>query len=72
MRLSIVRAIPLALALAVAGLLISGISRFKDAHHGVDYVVGEAAWLVFVAGALTTIVLAAVALTRRARRAEAS
>jgi hypothetical protein len=68
MKLTAVRAIPLALVVAVAGLLVSGIPRFRDARQGLDYVVGEAAWLVFVAGALTVIVLGAVAVTRRARR----
>lgn len=71
MRLTTLRAIPLALAVAVAGLIFSGIPRFRDARHGVDYVVGQGAWLVFVAGALAVIVLSAVALTRRARRTAA-
>lgn len=68
MRLTTARAIPITLAVAVAGQWVSGIHQFKDAHHGLDYVVGEIAWLVFLAGALATIVLAVVAVTQRARR----
>jgi hypothetical protein len=73
MKLSIYRAIPLVLALDVAALLVSGIPRFKHAHHGLDAVVGEIVWLAFLAGLLALLVLAAIALTRarRARRAHA-
>jgi hypothetical protein len=68
MKLTATRAIPIALALAVAGFLVSGIPRYKDAHHGSDAVIGEIAWLVFLAAALAVVVLAAVAVARRARR----
>lgn len=72
MKLTVVRAVPLALAVAVAALLVSGVPRFKDATHGVDYVVGETAWLGFLAAALAVIVLVAVALTRVIARRRAA
>jgi Mn2+/Fe2+ NRAMP family transporter len=70
MKLSAVRAIPIALAVAVAALLVSGIPQLEDAHHGLDYVLGEIAWLVFLAAALAVVVLSAVAIARRVRRSE--
>jgi predicted membrane protein len=71
MNVTVVRAIPLVLVLTIAALVLSGIGRFKHATHGVDYVVGETAWLGFLAGALAVLVLVAVAVVRRvsARRA---
>ena len=72
MRLTVVRAIPVALAIAIAALFLSGVHRFKTAHHGLDAVVGEAAWLGFLIAALTVIVLVAVALYRRVRRRRAT
>jgi hypothetical protein len=69
MKLTVVRAIPIALAIALAGFLVSGIHRFKNAHRGLDAVVGEAAWLGFLITALAVIVLAAVALHQRRRAA---
>jgi hypothetical protein len=68
-KLTVVRAIPIALAIAIAGLFVSGIDRFKNAHHGLDAVVGEAAWLGFLIAALAVIVLTAVALHQRRRAA---
>jgi hypothetical protein len=69
MKLTVVRAIPIALAVAIAGFLVSGVDRFKNAHHGLNAVVGEAAWLGFLIAALAVIVLAAVALHQRRRAA---
>jgi hypothetical protein len=68
-KLTVVRAIPIALAIAIVGFFVSGIDRFKNAHHGLDAVVGEAAWLGFLIAALAVIVLAAVALHHRRRAA---
>lgn len=65
MKLTVPRAVPVALAIAIAALLLSGVHRFKTAHHGLDAVVGEAAWLGFLIAALTVIALIAVALYRR-------
>jgi hypothetical protein len=65
MKLTVIRAIPIALAIALAGFFVSGVDRFKNAHHGFDAVVGEAAWLGFLIAALAVIALAAVALHRR-------
>jgi uncharacterized membrane protein SirB2 len=69
MKLTVVRAIPIVLAIALAAFFVSGVHRFKTAHHGLDAVVGEAAWLGFLIAALAVIVLAAVALHRRRRAA---
>lgn len=65
MKLTVVRSIPIALVLAVCCFLLSGIGQFKNAHHGLDYVIGEVVWLGFLLAALATIVLTAVALYRR-------
>jgi hypothetical protein len=67
-KLTVHRAIPLVLALDVAALLLSGVGRFKNAKHGLDFVVGEIAWLGFLAGALALLALVAVALTRTLAR----
>lgn len=74
MKPSIHRLIPVVLVLDVAALLLSGIPRLRNAHHGVDLVVGQILWLAFLAGLLSLIVLAVVALTRarRARRTDAA
>jgi hypothetical protein len=72
MKLTVVRAIPIVLALALAALFVSGVHRFKNAHHGFDAVVGEAAWLGFLIAALTLIVLVAVAIHRRRHAAVVS
>jgi hypothetical protein len=69
MKLTVVRAIPIVLAIALAGFFVSGVHRFKNAHHGLDAVVGEAAWLGFLIAALAVIVLSAVALHRRRQAA---
>ena len=68
MKLTVYRSIPLVLALDVAALLVSGIGRYKNATHGVDYVIGEADWLGFLVGALTLLVLIAVAVRRHVER----
>jgi hypothetical protein len=64
MKLTVHRAIPLVLALDVAALLVSGIARFKNAKHGLDFVVGEIAWLGFLAGTLAVLALTTVAIGR--------
>jgi hypothetical protein len=61
-KLTVVRAIPLTLVIAVATFVLSGVPGFKNAHHGIDAVVGEIAWLGFLIAALATVVLIAVAL----------
>lgn len=68
MRLTVVRAIPFTLVVAVAAFVASGVPRFKNAHHGIDAVVGEIVWLGFLIAALATLVLVGVALYRRGRR----
>jgi hypothetical protein len=69
MKLTVVRAIPMTLLVALACFALSGVSRFKNAHHGVDAVIGGAVWLGFLLAALALIVLVAVALYRhRSRR----
>lgn len=72
MKLTLVRAIPIALVIAVSALFLSGVHRFKTARHGLDAVVGEAAWLGFLLAALALIVLVAVALYRRFARRRAT
>jgi hypothetical protein len=67
-KLTVARAIPLTLVIAVAAFVLSGIPRFKNADHGLDAVVGETVWLGFLIAALTTLVLIAVALYRRRAR----
>lgn len=67
MKLTLVRTIPVTLAVAVAALAVSGIGRFKDAKHGVDLVVGDIAWFGFLAAALATLVLTGIAVHRRRR-----
>lgn len=67
MKLTVVRSIPIVLAVALAAFVVSGVHRFKNAHHGFDAVVGEAAWLGFLIAALTLVILVAVALRRRRR-----
>jgi len=69
MKLTVVRAIPIVLAIALAAFFVSGVHRFKNAHHGLDAVVGEAAWLGFLIAALALIILVAVILHRRRRAA---
>ena len=68
MKLTTARAIPFTLAIAVAAFMLSGVSRFKAAHHGIDAVVGDVVWLGFLIAALATLVLAAVAVYRRRTR----
>jgi hypothetical protein len=69
MKLTVVRAIPLTLALAAGMFVLSGVPRFKNAHHGIDAVVGDIVWLGFLVTALAAVVLVAVALYRRRIRA---
>lgn len=68
MKLTVVRAIPIVLVIAVVSFALSGVPRFKNANHGLDYVVGETVWLGFLIAALALIVLASVALYRRVSR----
>lgn len=73
MKLTVPRTIPLTFLVAIAGLVLSGIPRFKNAHHGINYVVGEIAWLGFLAATLATLVLAGIAIYRhRTRRGSAA
>lgn len=65
MHLTVVRAIPISLALAAAAFVLSGVPRFKNAHHGFDAIVGEVAWLGFLIAALALVALVAVAAYRR-------
>jgi hypothetical protein len=67
-KLTVLRSIPIALVIALAALFVSGIHRFKTAQHGLDAVVGEAAWLGFLLASLALIVLVAVALYRVSQR----
>lgn len=67
MKLTLVRTIPLTLAVAIAALAVSGIGRFKDAKHGADLVVGDIAWFGFLAATLATLLLAGIAVYRRRR-----
>ena len=60
----------LLLTVAVVDIVLfamSGMPRFRDADSGVDLVVSDIVWFGFLAGLLTFIVRAAVALTRRFR-----
>ena len=43
---------------------MSGVPRFKNGKHGLDYVVGEIAWLGFLVAALSLVILVAVAVAR--------
>jgi hypothetical protein len=56
-----------AVVVDVALFLLSGIPRFRDADSGVDLVVSDVLWFGFLAGLLSLVVLAAVALARRFR-----
>lgn len=59
-------------AVDVALFMLSGVKRYKNAHHGTDYVISEIVWFGFVLGALTLIVIGVVALVRRGRRHRAN
>lgn len=74
MKLTVLRAIPPVLAVAIAAFALSGVPRFKNAKHGIDYVVGEIVWLGFLVAALALVVLVGVAGYRyvTARRATAA
>ena len=65
MKLTIVRSIPVVLVAALVLFALSGVPRFRDAHHGLDYVIGEIVWLGFLIAALAAVVLSAVAFYRR-------
>jgi hypothetical protein len=67
-KLTVLRTIPLLLAIDVVLFSISGIGRFKNAKHGADYVVGEIDWLAFLVGAAALLVLVGVAIRRAAAR----
>lgn len=68
MKLTVARAIPLTLVTAVAAFVLSGVPRFKNAKHGLDYVVGEIVWLGFLVAALALLILVAVAAARLTSR----
>lgn len=72
MKLTILRAIPLALVAATAALVLSGVPRFKNAKHGIDYVIGEIAWLGFLIAALALVVLVAIAVVQLISRRRAT
>jgi hypothetical protein len=72
MKVTVVRAIPIVLVAAIVELLVSGVPRFENAKHGIDYVVGEIAWLGFLAAALALIGLVAVAAARVIARRRAT
>lgn len=74
MKLTVLRAIPPVLVVAIAAFMVSGIPRYKNAKHGVDYVVGEVVWLGFLVAALALVVLVGIAGYRyvTARRATAA
>lgn len=59
--------LPAIAAVDVLLFLGSGIPRFRDADSGVDLVVSDVLWFGFLAGLLTLVVLAVVALARRLR-----
>jgi hypothetical protein len=71
-KLTVVRGIPLAALVAVAAFVLSGVPRFKNAHRGLDAVIGEIVWLGFLISALALLVLVAVALYRRRNRGTAT
>jgi len=64
MKLSVVRVIPIVFVIGLVAFLLSGVSRFKNAKHGFDYVVGDIVWFGFLVAALTLIVLVSVTLFR--------
>ncbi|MGH3049297.1 MAG: hypothetical protein ACRDLK_03990 [Gaiellaceae bacterium] len=65
MKLTIVRSIPIVGVASLALFALSGVPRFKNAHHGLDYIIGEIVWLGFLIAALAAVVLSAVAIYRR-------
>jgi hypothetical protein len=68
MKLTVHRAIPVVLVLDVALFMASGISRYKNAKHGADSVIGEIVWLGFLVGALALLALAGTAGARAVQR----
>lgn len=64
MKLTVLRAIPIVLAVDIAALFVSGVPRYKHAKHGFDFVISEFAWLGFLVGALAALVLAGTAVAR--------
>jgi len=54
-------------ALDVALFALAGIPAFKNAHHGLRYVVGGVGWFGGLACALVLVVLAAATLVRGVR-----
>jgi hypothetical protein len=54
-------------ALDVALFALAGIPAFKNAHHGVKFVLGGVGWFGGLAVALVLIALACVTLVQRAR-----
>ena len=72
MKVTVYRLAAVLLALDVVLFAVSGISRFKDAKHGADLVIGEIVWVGFLAGALALLALVGLAISRFARRRRAS
>jgi hypothetical protein len=65
----------LGLALVVLDVvlfILSGIPRFKNAHHGADSVIGQSIWLAFLIGTLALLITVAMWITSTTRRRRAS
>lgn len=56
----------------VALFLVSGIPSLKNAKHGADYILGEAAWIAFLIGTLALLVTLAIWITRTTRQRRAT
>ena len=54
-------------ALDIALFVLAGLPSFKNAHHGVEYVVGGIGWFGGLLCTLALIVLAVATLVQRAR-----
>ncbi|HET7567740.1 MAG TPA: hypothetical protein VFJ91_07110 [Gaiellaceae bacterium] len=59
-------------ALDVALFALSGVPAFKNAHHGVKYVLGGVGWFGGLACTLALIVLALATLAQNLRRRRAA
>jgi hypothetical protein len=59
------RALTVLAGIAVAALLVSGLTKNED--HGVLEVISNASWAAFVASALAIVVVGAVTLVRARR-----
>lgn len=56
----------------VSLFMISGIPRYKNAHHGADNVIGNIIWAGFLLGFLTLLVIGATTGIRATRRRRAT